>query len=284
MAALPVSSTLNAGNNQAASVSTHFATPLAVRVADNFNNGIAGITVTWTVHSGPATVVGGATSTANAQGIATKVVAPSFTSSGNLGDAPCIRSPLPPPAAINTTVRFTAVNDWTRRCDPQVAGCAVDCTSGEKPVRFDHRLFPGWRMISRARAAILTGLVVLAGGIACGGGSDDGGPPPSGRKTVLVDNNVFQPRIVSIEPGDTIIWSWVTNSVDHNVISLYTPNFTSKGTNVLPGSGTNEVDFFDAPESHQVIFPSAGDYWYFCSTHGTSDTTGTAMNGKVVVD
>lgn len=138
-------------------------------------------------------------------------------------------------------------------------------------------------MTSRTRAAIWVGLVVLAGGAACGGG-DDGGPPTSGRKTVLVDNNVFQPRLVSIEPGDTVLWSWVVNSVDHNVISLYTPTFTNKGTDVLPGSGTNELDFFDAPESHQVVFPTAGRYWYYCSTHGSSDTTSTAMNGQVIVN
>jgi plastocyanin len=128
------------------------------------------------------------------------------------------------------------------------------------------------------------GLVVLAGGIACGGGGDDGGPPASGRKTVIVANNVFQPASVSIEEGDTILWSWANGSVDHNIISIYTPSFTNKGTEVLAGGGTTGTDYFNAPASHQVIFPAAGEFWYFCSTHGNKDTTTTAMKGKVIVN
>jgi plastocyanin len=139
-------------------------------------------------------------------------------------------------------------------------------------------------MTSRARAAIWVGLVVLAGGIACGGGSDDGGPPPSGRKTVIVANNTFQPATVAIEEGDTVLWSWSAGSIDHNVISFLTPTFTNKGTEVGAGGGTTGTDYFNAPASHQVIFPTAGEYWYFCSTHGNKDTTSLAMKGKVVVD
>lgn len=139
-------------------------------------------------------------------------------------------------------------------------------------------------MTSRVRVTVWAGLVVLAGGIACGGGSDDGGPSPSGRKTVIVDNNVFQPATVSIEEGDTILWSWAANSSEHNIISIYSPNFTNKGTEVAPGGGSTGTDYFNAPASHQVIFPAAGSYWYFCSTHGNKDTTTTAMKGKVIVN
>ena len=129
-----------------------------------------------------------------------------------------------------------------------------------------------------------TGLAVLAGGIACGGGSDDGSPQPSGRKTVIVANNEFQPATVTIEAGDTILWSWGPGSIDHNIISIYTPNFTDKGTEVLAGGGSTGTDYFNAPASHQVIFPNAGRYWYFCSTHGNKDTTQIAMKGKVIVN
>lgn len=139
-------------------------------------------------------------------------------------------------------------------------------------------------MTSRARVAIWLGLVAVAGGVACGGGSDDGGPPPSGRRTVLVTNNLFEDATVTIDVGDTVLWAWPAGSTDHNIISIYTPNFANKGTEVLAGGGTTGTDYFDAPESHQVIFNTAGHYWYFCSTHGNKDTTSLAMKGKVIVN
>ena len=122
----------------------------------------------------------------------------------------------------------------------------------------------------------------MVGGLACGSGSD-GGPPASGRKTVLVDNNVFQPPTVSITVGDTVVWSWVPGSVGHNIISTGAPTFTNKGTEAFPG--TLNTDFFNAPASHQVIFAAAGTYEYYCSQHGTTGGAGgnTGMAGKVVV-
>lgn len=140
-------------------------------------------------------------------------------------------------------------------------------------------------MTSYGRTTIWAGLIALAGGIACGGGDDGGsGPPASGRKTVIVANNVFQPFTTTIETGDTVLWSWGAGSNEHNIISIYTPNFASKGTDVLPGAGSAGTDFFNAPASHEVIFPTAGSYWYYCSTHGNQDTTTLAMKGKVIVN
>ncbi len=126
---------------------------------------------------------------------------------------------------------------------------------------------------------MVAGLGVLAGGIACGGGDGGNGPPESGRKTVLVANNEFQPTSVTIAPGDTILWSWVTNSVDHNIISNG-DQFANKGDSVGTMTGT---DLFNAPTSHQVIFPTAGTYRYFCSAHGAAGTPNTGMQGTVLV-
>lgn len=135
-----------------------------------------------------------------------------------------------------------------------------------------------------SRAAIWTGLAVLAGGVACGGG--DSNSPDDGPRlyTVLVDNNTFQPATRTIDGGDTVVFSWVAGSIEHNIISFLTPNFTNKGTEVTPGNGTSEVDFFNAPESHTVVFNNPGRYWYYCSTHGNTDTTMAAMKGKIVVN
>jgi plastocyanin len=62
--------TKNGGDGQSASPSSAFATALAVKVADQFGNGISGVTVNWVVQSGSATVAA-ATSVTNTSGIAT---------------------------------------------------------------------------------------------------------------------------------------------------------------------------------------------------------------------
>ena len=75
--------TKTAGDGQSTVVSTAFATALAGKVADQFGNGIAGVTVNWSVQSGQVTLTGGATSVTNSQGIATK----SVTAGASPGDA-----------------------------------------------------------------------------------------------------------------------------------------------------------------------------------------------------
>jgi plastocyanin len=139
-------------------------------------------------------------------------------------------------------------------------------------------------MTSRSSLSLALGMAALAGGLACGGGSD-GGPPPSGRKIVLVANNEFQPTTVNITAGDTIVWSWVTGSVGHNIIPTGATSFDKKGNDVPLGTGTTDTDFFNAPTSHQVIFAATGTYEYYCSQHGTTGgpNGNTGMAGKVVV-
>ena len=62
--------TKSAGDAQTVFPSTAFGTPLAVLIADQFGNGISGVTVNWAVQSGSATVAS-ATSVTNASGVAT---------------------------------------------------------------------------------------------------------------------------------------------------------------------------------------------------------------------
>jgi len=66
--------TKSAGDGQFTVISTAFTDALAVKVADQFGNGIAGVTVTWAVQSGTVTLNGGTTSVTNSLGIATKAV------------------------------------------------------------------------------------------------------------------------------------------------------------------------------------------------------------------
>ncbi len=75
--------TKSAGDGQTTVVSTAFTDPLSAKVADQFGNGIAGVTVTWAVQSGTVTLNGGTTSITNSQGIATKTV----TAGATPGDA-----------------------------------------------------------------------------------------------------------------------------------------------------------------------------------------------------
>lgn len=126
-----------------------------------------------------------------------------------------------------------------------------------------------------AHAPLALGIAVFVAGIACGGGGDSSGPPTSGRKTVLVVNNAFQPATVTISAGDTVLWSWGTSpqSIDHNILSYGAAAFTGDGS---------LAQTFDAPHSYQVIFPAAGTYTYYCSTHGTTAPSG--MAGSVVVN
>lgn len=65
--------TSNAGNNQIGLTSVALAAPISVKVADQFGNGIAGITVDWTVQSG-GVQLGSAASTTAVTGVATNTV------------------------------------------------------------------------------------------------------------------------------------------------------------------------------------------------------------------
>jgi plastocyanin len=75
--------TKSAGDGQTTVISTAFTDALAAKVADQFGNGIAGVTVTWAVQSGTVTLTGGTTSVTNSLGIATKAV----TAGATPGDA-----------------------------------------------------------------------------------------------------------------------------------------------------------------------------------------------------
>lgn len=137
--------------------------------------------------------------------------------------------------------------------------------------------------------ARLGGTVLLAailGGVACGGGAgSDENPPPPMQSAVAVSNNTFTPRVDSVAKGGTVTWTWTAGSNDHNVISTGAPTFTSKGTAVVPPNGTDGVDYFDEGTTHQVTYPNAGTYKYYCSTHGTSQSpdNGVGMGGRIVV-
>ena len=75
-----------AGDGQSALLNAPFAISLAAKVGDRLNNGVTGATINWTVGSGPL-VLDGATSSTNAQGIATMTV-----SAGGTGGAGTVQA------------------------------------------------------------------------------------------------------------------------------------------------------------------------------------------------
>jgi plastocyanin len=99
----PTAFTKSAGDGQSTPISTAFAAALAAKVTDQFGNGIAGVTVDWAVQSGPVSLTGGATSTTNSQGIATKAV----TAGGTPGAA-VVRATTAAVAGTNLDFALTA--------------------------------------------------------------------------------------------------------------------------------------------------------------------------------
>ncbi|HVM54880.1 MAG TPA: plastocyanin/azurin family copper-binding protein [Acidimicrobiales bacterium] len=104
----------------------------------------------------------------------------------------------------------------------------------------------------RLLLAALPLALVLA---ACGGDDDSGAPTEPG--VVLVDDNVFRPKTITVSAGDTVTWRWVGNNA-HNVVA---DDFSSD----LQKEGEFEHTFEDA-----------GRYNYHCTVHP-------GMNGTVEV-
>jgi len=111
----------------------------------------------------------------------------------------------------------------------------------------------------------------LAAAVACsGGGSTDTGgnknpytpnPPtqpggtPAANAIVEVRDDFFAPNSVLLAVGGTVTWNWI--GIDgHSVTPSGSPSFSPEAPVSYP------------PKSLVVTFPTAGDYNYFCLTHG----------------
>ncbi len=124
----PSAFTKAGGDNQTQQVNSAFSTPLSARVADQFGNGIQGITVDWSVVSGPVTLTGGGTtapSTTSAQGIATVGVIAGATTGAARVDATTgavsgtlsynlTVAPMPITVTIGPGIAFTSARNGTQ--------------------------------------------------------------------------------------------------------------------------------------------------------------------------
>jgi len=86
----------------------------------------------------------------------------------------------------------------------------------------------------------------------------------AGAVGVTVGNNFFNPSAATVSAGGTVTWTWAAGAVTHNITWV-------------SGGFANSAD--QSSGTHQVTFPSAGTFSYYCSIHATA-TTGT-MRGTV---
>jgi plastocyanin len=112
---------------------------------------------------------------------------------------------------------------------------------------------------------VLRGSVILAAVIAaaaCSSSDDDGGQGPGDTPEgdVLVRNNEFDPDLLEVAAGATVVWAWASGGTLHNV------TFDDDVASGNRASGTFER-----------TFDAAGDYPYHCTIHGPS------MSGVVSV-
>lgn len=91
---------------------------------------------------------------------------------------------------------------------------------------------------------------------------------PGAFAQVEVINNEFDPAQVTINAGGTVAFVWPSGSQEHNIVP------------VSPNTRPSQPTVRDGPFTHEETFPTAGEYRYFCSVHGTANS---GMAGRVVV-
>ncbi|HEU6447096.1 MAG TPA: Ig-like domain-containing protein [Verrucomicrobiae bacterium] len=91
-------------------------------------------------------------------------------------------------------------------------------------------------------------------------------PAKAAVAKVSVVNFAFVPATTNINVNDTVIWTWVAPSANHNIVTTASPT---------PAGWTNEPTLLSAPASFTNTFIAAGDFPYKCSLH--------SFTGSIVV-
>ena len=254
----------------------------------------AGITVTWAT-SGPGATVVPATSTTDAQGIASAVwtltrtagataataAVPGatgspvgFTATASAGPAAQLslaggnNQIGAPGAALGTQLQVKAADQFGNAVAGVQVGWEVTAGGGS--------IAPPASTTSAAGLASSTFTLGPAGGAHAAQASVAGlagSPVPFAATAVVgpvagveVGNNTFTPSERTVPAGTTVVWTWTnTGAVSHSVRSTGAPSFPSSA--ILAGSGQTYVHQFDV----------AGTYTYECEVHGA------AMSGTIVV-
>jgi len=92
---------------------------------------------------------------------------------------------------------------------------------------------------------------------------------------VSVVNYQFIPDTTNINAGDTVIWTWGTDSFQHNVVSLSTPYaWLFPNTGGTPDN-QNNFNLKSDPFVFTNTFTTAGSFPYQCTAHGFIGMAGT---------
>ena len=104
------------------------------------------------------------------------------------------------------------------------------------------------------------------------------GAPASAQTNhdVAVVNNRFEPREITIQPGDSV--TWTNSGVNHNVVADDGSFRCANGCDSTGGNGNPSSQ----PWVVTLTFDDPGDIPYFCEVHGTSG--GFGMAGVVHVE
>ena len=118
--------------------------------------------------------------------------------------------------------------------------------------------------MTRIRAFTALLALTMAASLAvysCGGGGSNGGgsptdPPPRPAQTIIVQvkDNSYEPKSITIEPGDTVRWVLSGNDHTHTVTAV---NGAFDSGTAFPASGATFERRFDA----------RGTFDYSCKAH-----------------
>ena len=83
------------------------------------------------------------------------------------------------------------------------------------------------------------------------------------------EGNRFEPAVINVTVGQTVVWSWPAGSIGHNVVAddkIHPPR-----------SG----QLANGPNTFSFRFDDVGTFRYYCENHGGAN--GVGMSGQVVV-
>lgn len=114
------------------------------------------------------------------------------------------------------------------------------------------------RLVSRLALTLAASLAVFSCGGGGGGGYGGGGsptePPPAQVHTVTVKDNSYEPKSITIEPGDTVRWVFTGIDGTHTVTAL---NGAFDSGTVFTASGA----------TFERRFEARGTWDYSCKAH-----------------
>jgi len=254
-----------------------------------------GITVTWTT-SGPGATVVPATSTTDAQGIASTVWTLTRTAGATAATAAVSGATGSPvgftaSATAGPAAQLTLAGGHNQTAEPGTAlGLPLQVRAADQFGNIVAGVQVDWAVTAGGGSIAPPSSTTSATGIAASAftlGPAEGpnaaqatsaglaGSPVIFAATgavavpgtgVEVSNNEFTPAVRTVPTGTTVVWTWTgTGAVEHSVQSTGTPSFPSSA--IISGSGQTY--------SHQ--FDVAGIYTYQCAVHGA------AMSGTIVV-